>query len=1191
MPQLANERVIYRGFMYEAQVIAPGRTVRLYKYKTLRDDADPAADLEVIELGGETAHQVTLATDEANTFLTVFIRHAADDSVRYRTKIGSAGARQPDELQPEDFTKGFGKWRSLEGTAFDTPAAYGGNGFVAVDVLGGDGFKRQRVSTVAQQGITFNPWQFALGLGIPLGTNLLNGSTAQGGGFPQAAKDAIAALHPAIMRVRMFKSGDIGADGQGVDRLKPRFNLDDLEDLVGAGVRTLIINGAEGSLDYNYLQQVLTMPLGGTRNHGTFSLLQLSHRQDINWDKVNIFFELGNEPDRYYVDTPGTGYLSNDGGATSKANALSQRKAAIDTARAFYADIGLAAQYRNLRLMISLPTRLPNLRAGFNASNSGTAGKLNAALQEAREYFDIFTRAPRLGEDYFGQSSGVGYEFSAVAVHSYSNDCLRRAGTTEVSGEGPLTIVGLARDRSDRPLYLTESGVRAPVTPGKKVKNPNTGQERLDGFQSYQQKWEELGKRYVDGLAGFDLPDGRVRGVTYFQTALGDSNLNFRELNIDGDYVVLEGYDAQGNYQAVNGGYKNALPGYPAHTIMGLRTRAVQSGCWSATGDQHEPALRAAFVDVTGSTYGYLAIQHLVGAGITRGYDGRTDGGGRFGPGDDALRAQMAGFIVRAMDWGGENPANPFPDKGTVDDALWREVAILAAHGVARGYEDGTFKPTGPVLAIQAVSFVARAMVANNHWQQQPDDRSLYPNVPASSGHREDLATYSRYVGTVPGTVSGTQAFAGWDQPITRAGFALVLDRALLSVERGAATMASLEVATPLINMGMATAPFLGIVAATPSAAGSMAAADKAKLDGIAPGAQVNVLESISGVAPIAVAAAVAKNRVISIAAATPGAAGSLAAADKGKLDGIAPGAQANVIEDVQVGGAGGLARALVGKVLTLTTQLATAAAHGLMSAADKAKLDGATTQHNMGNSLVMRDYFGSTGAENLTIGWGSEARPSLAYAGEPETGLWRRAYREVVMSIGGIARARFWEGGLYVSGRNPIEGALVENDVKTWRPAAPHTGCVYLNAYNDRYLYCDGGAYHLTGLPLFVNGVYYASETAIKDGIADAPRGAVALRALRPKRFVYKEQPDQPRLGFLYEDLATVLPEATTPGRKGANGEDLPAGVDPMGLVAILVSGWQESEARAAALEARIAALETGPGRTPPLIVPPVLP
>ncbi len=244
-----------------------------------------------------------------------------------------------------------------------------------------------------------------------------------------------------------------------------------------------------------------------------------------------------------------------------------------------------------------------------------------------------------------------------------------------------------------------------------------------------------------------------------------------------------------------------------------------------------------------------------------------------------------------------------------------------------------------------------------------------------------------------------------------------------------------------------------------------------------------------------------------------------------------------------------------------------------------------------MGNSLVMRDYFGSTGAENLTIGWGSEARPSLAYAGEPETGLWRRAYREVVMSIGGIARARFWEGGLYVSGRNPIEGALVENDVKTWRPAAPHTGCVYLNAYNDRYLYCDGGAYHLTGLPLFVNGVYYASETAIKDGIADAPRGAVALRALRPKRFVYKEQPDQPRLGFLYEDLATVLPEATTPGRKGANGEDLPAGVDPMGLVAILVSGWQESEARAAALEARIAALETGPGRTPPLIVPPVLP
>ena len=64
-----------------------------------------------------------------------------------------------------------------------------------------------------------------------------------------------------------------------------------------------------------------------------------------------------------------------------------------------------------------------------------------------------------------------------------------------------------------------------------------------------------------------------------------------------------------------------------------------------------------------------------------------------------------------------------------------------------------------------------------------------------------------------------------------------------------------------------------------------MSAADKTKLDGVASGAQVNVLEGVTGTAPIVAGAVTAKSQAISISAATTSAAGSQSAADKLKLD------------------------------------------------------------------------------------------------------------------------------------------------------------------------------------------------------------------------------------------------------------------------------------------------------------------
>ena len=139
----------------------------------------------------------------------------------------------------------------------------------------------------------------------------------------------------------------------------------------------------------------------------------------------------------------------------------------------------------------------------------------------------------------------------------------------------------------------------------------------------------------------------------------------------------------------------------------------------------------------------------------------------------------MAALIARAMGWDAEDHGNRFPDRGNVDDDLWRNVGTLAYYNVARGYQDGKYRPTAPVLNAQVISFVTRPMVAQGYWTPQPDDSGLYPNVPAGSGHREDLATYVAYAGAVPGGGASDAAWAGWDEPSTRAWHAEVLWRAL----------------------------------------------------------------------------------------------------------------------------------------------------------------------------------------------------------------------------------------------------------------------------------------------------------------------------------------------------------------------------------------------------------------------------
>lgn len=197
-----------------------------------------------------------------------------------------------------------------------------------------------------------------------------------------------------------------------------------------------------------------------------------------------------------------------------------------------------------------------------------------------------------------------------------------------------------------------------------------------------------------------------------------------------------------------------------------------------AAGGSHSLMLRTleilSFPDVSPNHPYFDAIGQLSSRNIIRGYQD-----GSFGPEDSTLRAQMAALICRAMGWDVEDHNNVFPDQGDVDADLWRNVGTLAYYKVALGYPDKLFHPTDNVLYAQVISFITRAMVAKGAWTQRSDIAAMYPNIPANSGHRQDIVTYVFYAGPLPGTSAVTDPWSAWDQPSTRAWFAQALWQAL----------------------------------------------------------------------------------------------------------------------------------------------------------------------------------------------------------------------------------------------------------------------------------------------------------------------------------------------------------------------------------------------------------------------------
>jgi hypothetical protein len=316
--------------------------------------------------------------------------------------------------------------------------------------------------------------------------------------------------------------------------------------------------------------------------------------------------------------------------------------------------------------------------------------------------------------------------------------------------------------------------------------------------------------------------------------------------------------------------------------------------------------------------------------------------------------------------------------------------------------------------------------------------------------------------------------------------------------------------AAPIVVTGTGDARGVSITPATASAAGSMSAADKGKLDGIAAGAEPNVqadwneangssaafirnkptigspvdaTTSVKGIVQLADAAAVTAGtasrvvtadqlkatndalasatgggitglngtapievtgtgaiRTVGIKAATGSAAGSMSAADKTKLDALPSAGSIGTVTGVtgtspiQVSGT----TAPVVSVLAASTtvsgvvQLADAAAITAGTAGlvvDAAQLKAATDADDWtrtGTTLSPK-----AAGDVVTVSAGTAAAPGLAVVGDPDTGIYSPGADQLAVSTGGTERARIDSSGRLLVGSSAaraIGGGLQAN-------------------------------------------------------------------------------------------------------------------------------------------------------------------
>jgi len=193
----------------------------------------------------------------------------------------------------------------------------------------------------------------------------------------------------------------------------------------------------------------------------------------------------------------------------------------------------------------------------------------------------------------------------------------------------------------------------------------------------------------------------------------------------------------------------------------------------------------------------------------------------------------------------------------------------------------------------------------------------------------------------------------------------------------------------------------------------SYTTADQTKLQGIAAGAQVNVLEALSvNGSPVSISA-----KAADIPLASSGAAGAMSSADKSKLDGIAATAQVNVLEGVAVAGTQlPVSAKAVNIPLAVAPATGVAGNAGVVSAGDKGKIDSAI------QGVKVNGVDCAVGVDNtVNVPVGSGVMPQSQNDGD---WAWSASKSGNASDIGWAEIVRAYVGNLQLDGNNePILG------------------------------------------------------------------------------------------------------------------------------------------------------------------------
>jgi glucose/arabinose dehydrogenase len=125
-------------------------------------------------------------------------------------------------------------------------------------------------------------------------------------------------------------------------------------------------------------------------------------------------------------------------------------------------------------------------------------------------------------------------------------------------------------------------------------------------------------------------------------------------------------------------------------------------------GEPAEPCTAPPFLDIPVNSFFCKHIERLKALGITSGF-----GDGTYRPKEFVTRAQIAAFIIRALDGGdpaGTCVSPPFSDVPE-DHLFCRHIEDLKNRGILSGFGDGTYRPAVTVNRAQMAAFIAKAFL------------------------------------------------------------------------------------------------------------------------------------------------------------------------------------------------------------------------------------------------------------------------------------------------------------------------------------------------------------------------------------------------------------------------------------------------------------------------------------------------